>query len=287
MGLIYKIKQYGELVMFSHTLFSLPFALVSMIWAAKGIPDMYIFFWIMIALISGRNGANAINRAIDAEFDKKNERVSNRLIPQGKVSKKETIILSTILFVIFEVAAYMLNTLCLLLSPIALGLFILYSYTKRFTWACHIVLGITCAGAPLGAWIAVTGNISYVPILLSIAVALWISGFDILYGTQDIEFDIKEGLFSIPAKFGLKYSLIIAKIFHLLSLSTLLSLYFIYKTGWIYLLGLFIISLLFMMEHRIVEPKNKGIMNWASYHINQIVSLTFLIFTMLDFWVFK
>ncbi|MFZ7121308.1 MAG: UbiA-like polyprenyltransferase [Eubacteriaceae bacterium] len=287
MGLIYKIKQYGELVMFSHTLFSLPFALVSMIWAAKGIPDMYIFFWIMIALISGRNGANAINRAIDAEFDKKNERVSNRLIPQGKISKKETIILSAILFAIFEVAAYMLNPLCLILSPIALGLFILYSYTKRFTWACHIVLGITCAGAPLGAWIAVTGSISYVPILLSIAVALWISGFDILYGTQDIEFDIKEGLFSIPAKFGLKYSLIIAKIFHLLSLSTLLSLYFIYKTGWIYLLGLFIISLLFMMEHRIVEPKNKGIMNWASYHINQIVSLTFLIFTMLDFWVFK
>ena len=285
MAFIYRMKQYGQLVMFSHTLFSLPFAIVSVIWAANGLPDLTTLFWIFIALIAGRNGANAINRVIDIKYDKKNERVANRLIPQGKISIKETIILSTILFLIFEVAAYMINPLCFYLSPIALGLFILYSYTKRFTWTCHIILGITCAGAPFGAWIAVTGQISIVPVLLSAAVALWIGGFDIIYGTQDIAFDQKEGLHSIPARFGLKNSLLISKVFHLLSVLILLSLFVIRGMGWIYILGLAIISLLFMIEHKLVEPKNTGIMNWASYHINQIVSLTFMVFSLLDWGI--
>ena len=285
MAFIYKMKQYGQLVMFSHTLFSLPFAIVSVIWAANGLPDLTTLFWIFIALIAGRNGANAINRVIDIKYDIKNERVANRLIPQGKISIKETIILSTILFLIFEVAAYMINPLCFYLSPIALGLFILYSYTKRFTWTCHIILGITCAGAPFGAWIAVTGEISIVPVLLSTAVALWIGGFDIIYGTQDIAFDQKEGLHSIPARFGLKNSLLISKVFHLLSVLILLSLFVIRGMGWIYILGLMIISLLFMIEHKLVEPKNTRIMNWASYHINQIVSLTFMVFSLLDWGI--
>ncbi|MPW26904.1 4-hydroxybenzoate octaprenyltransferase [Alkalibaculum sp. M08DMB] len=285
MNLIYKIKQYGELVMFSHTLFSFPFAMVAMIWAAKGIPDAYTLFWILVALITGRNGANAINRVIDIEYDKKNPRVANRLIPQGKVSIREALILSMVLFIIFAGAAYMINPLCFALSPVALGLFILYSYTKRFTWACHIILGIICAGAPFGAWIAVTGQVSYVPFLLSAAVALWIGGFDIIYGTQDIEFDTQEGLQSIPAKFGLNNSLLIAKLFHAMSVLILFSLSFIQGTQWLYLTGLVIISILFMIEHKMVEPKNTGVMNWASYHINQIVSVTFLVFSLLDFYI--
>lgn len=285
MEFIYKIKQYGQLVMFSHTLFSLPFAIVSVIWAANGLPDSTTLFWIFIALIAGRNGANAINRVIDIKYDKKNERVANRLIPQGKVSIKETIILSITLFVIFEISAYMINPLCFFLSPIALGLFILYSYTKRFTWACHIILGITCAGAPFGAWIAVTGEISIIPFLLSGAVALWIGGFDIIYATQDIDFDQKEGLHSIPARFGLKRSLNVAKFFHLLSVLILFSLSIIKGTGWVYILGLLFICILFMIEHKLVEPRNTGIMNWASYHINQIVSLTFMGSSLLDWWL--
>lgn len=285
MGLIYKIKQYGELVMFSHTLFSLPFALVAMIWAGKGIPDLYTVIWILIALVAGRNGANAINRVIDASFDKKNQRVSNRLIPQGKISLVEASVLSIVLFVIFEFAAFMLNPLCLILSPLALGLFVLYSYTKRFTWLCHLILGITCAGAPLGAWIAVTGSIQLVPLLMSVAVAFWIGGFDILYATQDIDFDRQEGLFSIPAQFGLEKSLTIAKVFHTTSVIVLFIISRLYPTGWLYLLGLCIISILFIVEHSFVKPKDKGIMNWVSYHINQIVSITFLIFCMLDFYI--
>ncbi|MFZ7131400.1 MAG: UbiA-like polyprenyltransferase [Eubacteriales bacterium] len=285
MGFIYKIKQYGELVMFSHTLFSLPFALVSMVWAANGFPDFYTFFWILIALISGRNGANAMNRVIDAKFDKKNERVSNRLIPKGEISVVEATLLSIFLFIVFEIAAAMLNPLCLILSPLALGLFILYSYTKRFTWLCHLILGITCAGAPLGAWIAVTGNISWVAIILSLAVAFWIGGFDTLYATQDIAFDRLEGLFSIPAQFGLRNSLIIAKIFHGISLISLMYLSLIYPTGHLYFTGLIIIALLFMIEHKFVKPKDKGLMNWVSYHINQIVSIIFSIFSLLDFYI--
>lgn len=284
MGLINRLKQYGELVMFSHTLFSLPYAFVAMIWASNGFPDIYTVFWIMIALVAGRNGANAINRVIDAKYDKKNQRVSERLIPQGKISMWEATLLSIILFLVFEFAAFMLNPLCFILSPFALGLFVLYSYTKRFTWLCHLILGITCAGAPLGAWIAVTGLISWVPIVLSGAVSLWIGGFDILYATQDIEFDREEGLFSIPAQFGLNNSLIIAKIFHGLSLILFFSISLIFQTGWLYYTGLIIIGILLIIEHSFVKPKNKGVMNWVSYHINQIVSIVFLTFSLGDFY---
>ncbi|NTW72739.1 MAG: UbiA family prenyltransferase [Eubacteriaceae bacterium] len=283
MGLINKIRSYGELVMFSHTLFSLPFALISMLWAAKGFPETHTILWILAALFAGRNGANALNRVIDADIDKRNARVSGRHIPKGVISKSEGLILSLILLLIFEFSAFMINPLCFYLSPIALILFVTYSYTKRITWACHLILGITCAGAPFGAWIAVTGKLSVEPFILASAVALWIGGFDILYGTQDIQFDRKEGLFSIPSYFGLETSLKIAAVFHLAAWLILFSLYFIIGTGPVYLAGLVVIGILFMMEHRIVKPGDIKVMNWASYHINQIVSITFFVFAFIDF----
>lgn len=283
MELINRFKKYCELVMFSHTFFSLPFAMISMIWAANGLPQIKTIFWILTALISARNGANAINRVIDTEYDAKNRRTSHRHIPQGQVSKKEAVILTAILFIIFEISAFMINKLCFYLSPIAIFLFIIYSYTKRFTWACHIILGITCAGAPVGAWIAVTGKLSIIPFLIGITVMFWISGFDIIYATQDIEFDRQEGLYSIPAYFGLRKSLLIAKFFHILSLLILFSLTFIVHTHWIYLLGLLLISYLLLIEHKIVNPKDIRIMKKASYSINQLVSISFFVFSLIDF----
>jgi len=182
-----KLKSYGELVMFSHTLFSLPFALIAMIWAANGLPSGVTIFWILIALAGARNGANALNRIVDKDIDKKNPRTANRHLPKGLVKDYEVWVIVSLCFLIFVFAAYKLNPLCFMLSPVALFLFIIYSYTKRFTWICHIILGITCGGAPVGAWIAVTGNFALTPIILGAIVTLWVAGFDIIYATQDIE----------------------------------------------------------------------------------------------------
>jgi 4-hydroxybenzoate polyprenyltransferase len=280
-----KLKRYGELVMFSHTLFSLPFALIGMIWAAQGLPSAVTIFWILIALIGARNGANALNRIVDKDFDKKNPRTANRHLPKGTVSNYEVWGIVFLCFSIFILAAYKLNPLCFILSPIALFLFIIYSYTKRFTWLCHIVLGITCGGAPVGAWLAVTGKFALTPIILGAVVTLWIAGFDIIYATQDIEFDRKVGLFSIPAKFGLKGALYISSLFHFIMILLLISLYFIMHTGWIYLLGIFIGSILLVIEHYIVSPANEKKMKIASYNINQIVSVLIFSFTVLDFFI--
>lgn len=280
-----KLKSYGELVMFSHTLFSLPFALIAMIWAADGLPTAATIFWILIALAGARNGANALNRIVDKDIDKKNPRTANRHMPKGLVKDYEALGIVLFCFSIFIIAAYKLNTLCFILSPVALFLFIIYSYTKRFTWACHIILGITCAGAPVGAWLAVTGKFAITPIILGTIVTLWVAGFDIIYATQDIEFDRKTGLFSIPAKFGLKGSLYISSLFHFTTILLLISLYFIMHRGWIYLLGIFISAILLTLEHYIVSPSNTKKMKIASYNINQIVSVSIFIFTVLDFFI--
>lgn len=278
-----KLKSYGELVMFSHTLFSLPFALISMIWAANGLPSAATIFWILIALTGARNGANALNRIVDKNIDKNNPRTADRHLPKGLVKDYEVLGIVVICFFIFLLAAYELNPICFMLSPVALFLFIIYSYTKRFTWVCHIVLGITCAGAPVGAWLAVTGKFALAPIILGAVVTLWVAGFDIIYATQDIEFDRKSGLFSIPAKFGLKYALYISSLFHFITILLLISLYFIMHRGWVYLLGIFISAILLTIEHYIVSPSNTNKMKIASYNINQVVSVCIFIFTLLDF----
>lgn len=277
-----KLKKYGELVMFSHTLFSLPFALIAMIWAANGIPDFDVVFWILVALVGGRNGANALNRWVDKDIDIKNPRTANRHMPRGEVNSYEVWAIVIFCFAIFELAAYKLNPLCFILSPVALFLFVIYSYTKRFTWICHIILGITCAGAPVGAWLAVTGKFALTPIVLGAVVTLWVAGFDIIYGTQDIKFDRENGLFSIPAKFGLKGALRISELFHFIMICLLISLYFIMDLSWIYLIGIIISGGLLVLEHYIVSPHNEKKMKIASYKINQIISPLILLFTVLD-----
>lgn len=272
-----KLKLYGELVMFSHTLFSLPFALMAMLLAAKGLPDLGTLFWILVALFAGRNGANALNRYVDAQIDGQNPRTKSRHIPSGSVKRKEALILTIVCYVIFVLAAAMINTLCLILSPVALVLFTGYSYTKRFTWLCHMILGITCAGAPVGAWLAVTGRFAFAPLAIAAVVTLWVAGFDIIYGTQDIAFDRMTGLFSIPARFGYRGALWIARLLHLGMWSILLLLYFITPWGQVYLLGVILSGILLIFEHLIVDPKSKVKMNIASYHINQVISVLLLV----------
>lgn len=280
-----KVKTYGELVMFSHTIFSLPFALIGMFWAAEGLPKASTIFWILVALAGARNGANALNRLVDRKIDAKNPRTAGRHLPQGIVKPYEVWIIVIFCFGIFVYAAYRLNPLCLALTPAALLLFFVYSYTKRFTFLCHIVLGIACGGAPVGAWLAVTGSFALPPFILGAVVMLWVAGFDILYGTQDIEFDRANGLFSMPSYFGLKRSLQIAAFMHLLMVGLLISLFFIMHTSWIYLVGILISTGLLLLEHQIVAPQNEKIMKFVSYHINQLVSPIILLFVLLDLYV--
>lgn len=277
-----KLKTYGSLVMFSHTLFSLPFAFVAMLIAAKGIPELRVFIWIGVAFLGARTGANAINRLIDRKIDAKNPRTASRHMPMGIVKTTEVLFIVIISFGILLLAAIELNPLCVMMLPLAIFLFVIYSYTKRFTWACHLVLGITCGGAPVGAWIAVTGRISWVCLIMGAANALWVAGFDIIYGSQDVDFDRKEGLFSIPAIFGIELALIFSSLLHVATVILLIYLYYIAHLGWLYLIGIGIISLLLIKEHKIVSPSNLDNVKIASYGINQVVSVVFLVFSIAD-----
>ncbi|WP_139906169.1 UbiA-like polyprenyltransferase [Clostridium thermarum] len=280
---INKIRDYGILVMFSHTIFSLSFAVISMLLASGGLPAPRTILWILIAFMGARTGANAINRVIDAEIDSKNPRTAVRQIPQGLLKKKEVIVFSAACFLIMVIAAAMLNTLCLLLSPIALFLMIIYSYTKRFTWACHLVLGVTSAAAPVGAWLAVTGQISWLPLFMGAANTLWVAGFDIIYGSQDYAFDTANGIHSIPARFGVKNAMRIAASFHAVALVCLIIVGVLSsELGMIYYIGITVISILFVMEHKIVSPDNLSNVRIASYSINQLVSILFLICGVID-----
>lgn len=277
-----KMGDYATLVMFSHTIFSLSFALISMLLASEGLPKATTIFWILVAFMGARTGANAINRVIDAEIDAKNSRTATRQIPRGLIEKKEVIIFTVICFVVMVVAAGMLNPICLILSPIAIFLMTIYSYTKRFTWACHLVLGITSAAAPVGAWLAVTGEISLIPLVMGAANTLWVAGFDIIYGAQDYEFDKANGLNSIPVRFGVKGGLLIARVFHLIAWCCLVFVGVLSpELGVLYYIGMGIIGVLFILEHKIVSPENLTNVKVASYNINQVISLVFLTFGLL------
>ncbi|CUN02234.1 MULTISPECIES: UbiA-like polyprenyltransferase [Turicibacter] len=278
-----KINDYGVLVMFSHTIFSLSFALISMLLAGNGKLNFRVIFWILVAFMSARTGANALNRVIDAEIDAKNPRTATRQLPQGLMNKKEILIFVVICFAIMVFAAWQLNTICFILSPIALFLMTIYSYTKRFTWMCHLVLGITSAAAPVGAWLAVTGKISLIPLAMGAANTLWVAGFDIIYGAQDYDFDTKNGIHSIPARFGVKNALHISSVFHVLAVIFLLMVGLLApQLGIIYYGGLLINMVLFVIQHRLVKPDNLTNVKIASYSINQVISIVFLVTGLLD-----
>lgn len=277
-----KVKKMGELVMFRHTIFALPFALVAMLVAGKGFPSMEKFFWILAAMVGARNGANALNRIVDSNIDARNPRTADRHIPRGEIKKWEAGLLTALCFGIFSLAAYKLNPLCFKLLPVAVLIFVIYSYSKRFTWTCHWILGTALGGAPVGAWIAIRGRIELPVLVMAAAVVLWVAGFDIIYATQDIDFDRKEGLYSVPARFGLEAALRIAALMHIVSVLLLFSLVKFMNMGIIYIIGIVIIAVLFLFEHRIISPDNLGKVKVASYNVNELVGLVYLISGVLD-----
>lgn len=285
-GIFEKIRAYGKLVMFSHTIFSFSFALVSMVLAANGLPSVSTVFWILVCFLGARTGANAINRVIDARIDARNPRTANRQIPRGEMKKGEVVAFTAVCFFLMLLGAYELNWVCLALSPVALFLLIVYSYMKRYTFLCHLILGVTCACAPVGAWLAVTGKFALVPLIMGAANTLWVAGFDVIYGSQDYEFDRANGLHSIPVTFGVKNALRIAMLFHIVTLLCLVAIGVLTpQFGPIYFVGVGVIACLFVAEYRMVSPTNLANVNIASYSVNQLVSLALLAFGLLDAFV--
>jgi 4-hydroxybenzoate polyprenyltransferase len=283
---IKKLKIILEMIKFEHTLFALPFAFLGAVLGSIIVndvwPTLYQWIWITLAMVGARSAALALNRVIDAQIDKRNPRTADRAVPAGFISKLEVNFFILASFALLFYSAYQLNMLAVYLLPVAVFFLVLYSYTKRFTWACHIFLGITIAIAPLGGWIGATGTLSWGAMLLFLAVAFWIAGFDIIYATQDADYDKSVGLYSIPSYFGIKKALQIAKGFHIISFLALIALLFTTPLGWIYLIGVLISGAIMVYEHSLVSAEDMSKVNVAFFTMNGIISLVMLIFSIGD-----
>ncbi len=284
--MLHKVKVFLEMIKFEHSVFALPFAymgaILGSVAAVNELPAWQDIFWVTIAMIGARSAAMGLNRVIDAAIDAKNPRTDIRAIPAGLLSKKEVLLFIVVSFVVLMYAAWQLNPLCVRLLPIAVFLLTFYSYTKRFTWACHIVLGFTIGLAPLGGWIAVTGSFDPVSLVLYLAVAFWTAGFDILYACQDAEFDRKEGLYSIPARFGIARALQIARWFHAVTAVAFLALWWLIDLQWWYAAGLIVAYLILVYEHLLVKPNDLSKLDTAFFAMNGILSIVVFSFTLVD-----
>jgi 4-hydroxybenzoate polyprenyltransferase len=264
------------MVRVSHTIFALPFALASAAFAATEVSfGPREILWIVVAMIAARNAAMGFNRLVDAPFDARNPRTARREIPAGVLGKVEVVVFVAALSVLFVLAAGMLNRLCLLLSPLALAIVFGYSYTKRFAWGSQLALGLALAIAPVGAWIAVTGRVAWPAVLLGASVLLWVAGFDTLYALQDIEFDRREGLHSIPARFGPARALAIARLLHGGAVLGLALLYSWLPLHPIYLAGVVAIALVLVTEHWLVRGGDLTRISLAFFTANGLVSVVY------------
>ncbi len=262
------------MIKFEHTLFALPFAFLGAVLAADGLPTAWQILWITVAMFGARSAAMTFNRIIDRKFDAENPRTANRELPVGKLSVSFAWMFFIFSVALFEVAAFSLNWLAFALSPVALLSILGYSYAKRFTAFAHLLLGWALAISPTAAWIAVRGAIdSEIPLLLSLLVLMWTAGFDVLYACQDFEFDRKNGLRSIPARFGMKNALWIARLFHAQAFIVLLLLYLFTGLGWLALVGVFAVGALLVYQHTLIKPNDLSKMNAAFFTTNAMVSV--------------
>ncbi|GAW91885.1 UbiA-like polyprenyltransferase [Calderihabitans maritimus] len=277
-----KVRIFLEMIKFEHTIFALPFAFLGAFLAAEGFPTAYQMFWITMAMVGARTAAMSLNRLIDRHIDALNPRTANRALPRGLLSVTEVWIYTILSFLLLYVAASRLNPLCVKLMPIAVFVLVIYSYTKRWTWACHLVLGIALGLAPLGSWVAITGRVELPGLLLGLAVATWVAGFDIIYACQDFDFDRKYGIHSIPARFGLRRALQISGLLHVAAPLFLVAVGVYAKTGLFYWLGVAAASLILIYEHRLVTPTDLSKIDVAFLNMNGYLSTLMFLFTFLD-----
>jgi 4-hydroxybenzoate polyprenyltransferase len=305
-----KVKSYLSLIKFSHTIFAMPFALIGFfigISHLKNIPlvkimssmietpwqktkvflnhHYYIFILVILCMVFARSAAMAFNRYLDRNFDAKNPRTAVREIPAGIVKANSALIFTIVSSLLFVLCSYLINELCFYLSPVALLVVLGYSYTKRFTPLCHLVLGLGLSLAPIGAYLAITGQFSLLPILFSFAVLFWVSGFDIIYALQDEEFDKENKLYSIPAWLGKAKGLRISELLHLLSAFCILFAGWLGDFGWLYWIGAAIFIIMLGYQHSLVKPNDLRKVNIAFMTANGIASVVFAIFVIADLFI--
>lgn len=281
-----KIGIFLQMIKFEHTVFALPFAFMGALLGSVvmfgTLPSWAQIGWIVVAMFGARSAAMGLNRLIDRISDAKNPRTAGRAIPAGLLKIGEVVIFIGISFFLLFWAAFKLNPLSAKLLPIAVFLLVLYSFTKRFTWACHIILGLTIALAPLGGWVAVTGSVDWTSMVFYFTIVFWTAGFDVIYSCQDVEFDVKEGLKSIPVRFGVQGALVIARVFHILTAIGFVSLLFMTDLSWWYAAGMIIAYIILFYEHYIVSPSDLSRLQTAFFTMNGVLSIVVFSFTLID-----
>ncbi len=283
--MIKKIKYYLELVKFEHTIFALPFGIAAIFIVDKGLPPLDKIFWIIVALIAGRTAGMAFNRFFDLPFDKLNPRSQNWASVKGVVKPAEILALAVFSSLVLVFAAYKLNKLAFYLSPVAILMLVIYPLGKRFTNFVHLILGGVYFLIPVAVSIALKGKVLPEAVFLGLGMAFWVSGFDILYALQDIEFDRKVGLLSIPSKYGVKKALMLARLFHFLTLVFLILTGVAAGLGWIYYTGLFILAAFLVYEHSLIKENDLSKINVAFFTINGYVSILYMLIVILDIYV--
>jgi 4-hydroxybenzoate polyprenyltransferase len=276
-----------EMIKWEHSIFALPFAMCGAMLAASGLPTAHQLFWIVIAMLAARSAAMAFNRLADVAIDAANPRTSTRALPTGQLSSSFVATFVIVSCAIFILAASQLNRLTLWLSPVALAVLLLYSYTKRFTRLSHLVLGFALGIAPAAAWIAVRGTLDPRILLLTAAVTFWVAGFDILYACQDFQFDRDSGLYSIPSRIGIASALWVARAFHLIMLIFLVALIPAFALGKFALAGVAAVLILLLYEHSLVKANDLSKLNAAFFTMNGVISVVFLGFVAADILVRK
>jgi 4-hydroxybenzoate polyprenyltransferase len=276
-----------EMIKWEHSIFALPFALCGAMLAAGGFPSVHELLWIVVAMVAARSAAMAFNRWADASIDAANPRTSTRALPAGHLSPAFVITFVVVSSAVFVLAASQLNRLALLLSPVALAVLLLYSYTKRVTRWSHLVLGFALGIAPSAAWIAVRGSLDPRILLLTAAVTFWVGGFDVLYACQDCEFDREAGLHSIPRYLGIRSALWVARGFHIVMVILLLALLMVFSLGKFAAAGIGVVILLLLYEHSLVKADDLSKLNAAFFTLNGVISVLFFVFVAADLLVRK
>lgn len=270
-----------EMIKIEHSVFALPFALVSALLAARDagrLPSWLQIMWIVVAMVGARSAAMTINRIADLKYDARNPRTANRALPSGQLSVGFAWMFTLAASALLVVAAWQLNRLALELSPVALAVLFFYSYTKRFTSLSHFVLGLCLGMSPAAAWIAIRGSLDWRMLILCAAVTLWVGGFDVLYACQDVEFDKSAGLYSIPKAFGVRGALVIARAMHIAMVALLCWLAQSFHLPWLAWMGIAVVAVLLFYEHSLVKPNDLSKINAAFFTVNGYISLLFLLF---------
>ena len=280
-----RIRTVLEMIKFEHSVFALPFALTGALLAARathqpphGWPTLRQFVWIVVAMVAARSAAMTINRIVDLRYDRENPRTKQRALATGALSVQFAWLFALIAIAVFFLAAWQLNFLALKLAPLALAILFFYSFTKRFTNWSHVFLGFALGISPAAAWIAVTGSLDWRLLILCAAVTFWVGGFDVLYACQDVDYDQRVGLYSVPKRFGIANALLIARVMHLAVVALLSGLAYSFALPWPAWAGIVVVATLLAYEHSLVKPGDLSKLDAAFFAVNGYISLLFLLF---------